>query len=265
MSLFSRKSRRGEQDAAAEDATPDVAVDEAEEADDDVAGPEADVDDWPSGGLSDRSQGPWDESEVDDADGYLDLGALRVRLRGADGADVQGLELRLDVDEQGGQVTAATLVHAGSAVQLQVFAAPRRSGIWDEIRGEIGAGITKQGGTVDDVPGAFGRELLAQLPVRSPDGRVGVQPIRFTGVDGPRWFLRAVFHGPAAFDHDQASVLEGLVRDVVVVRGPDAMAPRDLLPLRLPQTEEAVAAQAEADAREPLEPFRRGPEITEIR
>ena len=46
--------------------------------------------------------------------------------------------------------------------------APRSEGIWAEIRAEIAAGITRQGGTADEVPGAFGRELLARVPVRTP-------------------------------------------------------------------------------------------------
>jgi hypothetical protein len=53
------------------------------------------------------------------------------------------------------------------------------------------------------------------------------------------------------------------VRDVVVVRGGEAMAPRELLPLRLPDA--AAAPAPEPEGRPPLDPFERGPEITEIR
>jgi hypothetical protein len=41
------------------------------------------------------------------------------------------------------------------------------------------------------------------------------------------------------------------------------MAPRELLPLRLPEA--AVAAVEEEQQRPSLDPFARGPEITEIR
>jgi hypothetical protein len=83
-----------------------------------------------------------------------------------------------------------------------------------------------------------------------------------------------VFQGPAVHDEAAAADLEGVVRDVVVVRGSEAMAPREVLPLRLPQAVADDAAQAaeaaqteEADeqSRPTLDPFRRGPEITEIR
>jgi hypothetical protein len=265
VSLFRRKSRKGGEADPGADAAQSAAVD----AQDDVDEPSHDVanglddaaaaehDDWPRSELSDRSAGPFDVSEVSGEDvGYVDLGALRLKGR-------DGMELRLEMDEPTGRVTSVTAQLAGSAVQLQVFAAPRTSGVWDEIRGEIAAGITRQGGTADEVPGSFGHELLARIPVKRPDGTPARQVVRFTGVDGPRWFLRAVFHGAAAFQPESAGPLEGVVRDVVVVRGGEAMAPRELLPLRLPGTAAHPPVDA-GEAQAPLEPFRRGPEITEI-
>jgi hypothetical protein len=68
----------------------------------------------------------------------------------------------------------------------------------------------------------------------------------------------------AAYEAEQAAALESFVRDVVVVRGPEAMAPRELLALQLPDAAEPEP-EPEGDAREPLQPFRRGPEITEVR
>jgi hypothetical protein len=187
------------------------------------------------------------------------------------------MELRLEVEEASSRVTAATVQLGNSAVQLQAFAAPRprrrpeeagapkkESGIWPEIRAEIAASVTRQGGTADEVPGPFGTELLARIPSRTSDGRTSHQPARFAGIDGPRWFLRAVFHGEAAYDPQKAETLEGFVRDVVVVRGQDAMAPRELLALRLPDAPQEAPPE-EGEERAPLQPFRRGPEITEVR
>jgi Protein of unknown function (DUF3710) len=215
-------------------------------------------------GLSARPEGPWDAAERPDTDGYIDLGGLRLAGR-------DGMELRLEVDESTGVVNGVAIVLGGSAVLLHAYAAPRTQGIWDEIRGEIAAGVTRQGGTADEVPGPFGRELVVRVPVRTADGRTGHQAQRFVGVDGPRWFLRAVFQGPAVHDEGAAADLEAVVRDVVVVRGSEAMAPREVLPLRLPQAaadeaaQAADAAEAAEQSRPTLDPFRRGPEITEIR
>jgi hypothetical protein len=209
-----------------------------------------------------RDGGPWDVAELDDPNdvsGYVDLGGLRLPGR-------DGMELRLEVEEATGRVTAATVQLGTSAVQLQAFAAPRSEGIWSEIRAEIASSVTRQGGTADEVPGPFGTELLARIPSRTSDGRTAHQPARFAGIDGPRWFLRAVFHGEAAYEAAQASVLEDFVRQVVVVRGADAMAPRELLVLQLPDAgQEAGAEEPAGEGRESLQPFRRGPEITEVR
>ena len=120
------------------------------------------------------------------------------------------------------------------------------------------------------------------LPARTPEGQQVTQPVRFVGIDGPRWFLRAVFLGRAAVEPDPEDALHQLVRQTIVVRGASAMAPRDPLPLTLPaqpaaaadgpadgDEDPAAADQAEADAPEDrfsdLDPFERGPEITEIR
>jgi hypothetical protein len=196
---------------------------------------------------------------------------------------VEGMELQLQMDEASGQVTGVFVVLGESAVQVQAFAAPRSEGIWREVCDEIAAGITEQGGTADPGYGTFGRELLARVPAQQPDGKVGFQPLRFAGVDGPRWLLRAVFHGRAAIEPENAGELEALVAQVVVDRGSEPMGPRELLPLHLPVGADVSGDAPPAEASEPtspqeriaeneppssfedLSPFERGPEITERR
>jgi hypothetical protein len=170
------------------------------------------------------------------------------------------MQLRMEMDREGGRVVAANVGLAGSALQVQAFAAPRTTGIWDELRGEIAASITSQGGTVEEVTGPFGAELAARVPARTPEGQPSHRPARFIGVDGPRWFLRAVLTGRAALDPEAARDLEAVIADVVVVRGGEARAPRELLPLHLPGASPAAAQPATRE-----DPLRRGPEITEIR
>ena len=216
-----------------------------------------------------RSRGPFDRSEVEDLAGRLDLGALWL-------TGLPGMELRLEVEEESQNLVGVTAVLGESAVQLQAFAAPRSEGIWDDIRTEIAASITSAGGTADKTSGPLGTELQAQMPGQGPDGRTVFSPVRFVGVDGPRWFLRAVLSGPAAIDEGAASALLDVVRSTVVVRGGEAMAPRELLPLKLPnQPDPAGQDLADEDIPDPdtarsapslndLNPFERGPEITEI-
>ena len=173
--------------------------------------------------------GPFDAAEIDSAeDGRLDLGALRIR-------GVGGMELRLEVDEQAQQVVGATAVIGESAVQLQVFAAPRTTGVWDDIRDEIAESIVSQGGTADEVRGELGRELRTRMPSAGPDGRTVFAPARFVGVDGPRWFLRAMLVGAIATDKAKAASFERVLRQVVVVRGVEPLPVREAVPLRLPK------------------------------
>lgn len=207
-------------------------------------------------GLTLRGRGPWDVSEVGDRGRRVDLGALWLPGR-------EGMELRMEIEKTSKIVSAAAVTLKGSALQLQVFAAPRTEGIWDEIRAEIAESVTKQGGSVDDLPGPFGRELLARVPVRTAEGRTGHRPARFIGHDGPRWFLRGVLTGRAAIEPLEAAELEDVFADVVVVRGPEPRVPRDLLPLTVPGSRSVPAVEQPA-ASPTFDPLTRGPEITEI-
>src|SRR6478752_10436230 len=136
-----------------------------------------------------RNAGPYDASEIDNQDGYVDLGALLIAPR-------EGLQLRLEVEEATQRVVAVTMDLEGSSLQLQAFAAPRSEGLWDEIREQIGQSVGSQGGQVEEIPGDYGVELVAKLP--AGDGSEGYRVARFIGVDGPRWVLRGVLGGEAA-------------------------------------------------------------------
>ncbi|MGR0161022.1 DUF3710 domain-containing protein [Paenarthrobacter nitroguajacolicus] len=207
-------------------------------------------------------KGPLDIDEIESRDGYVDLGALLI-------APAEGLQLRLEVEEATQRVVAVTMDLNGSSLQLQAFAAPRSEGLWDEIREQINESVAGQGGETEEVPGAFGTELVAKLPAEAADGSRGFRAARFMGVDGPRWFLRGVLGGQAALERDAAAGLEDLFRKVVVVRGDNPMPPRELLQLRLPK-DAAVPGQTEAPqgAVPPADPAmqqpERGPEITQI-
>ncbi len=201
-----------------------------------------------------RPTGPWDVDDVpDDGIVRLDVGALRV-------PGVDGMEIQVNLDEASGAVIAVTVVSEGSALQLQPFAAPRNEGIWDDVRRELAAQITKDGGLADLGEDDLGRFVAAQLPFPQPGGTTALSAVRFLGVDGPRWFLRAVLSGPAAADAALAGPLREVFTGTVVVRGADPHAPREPLPLHLPDT---VPVPEQEDGRPPLE-FGGGPQITEI-
>ncbi|CAN7286384.1 DUF3710 domain-containing protein [Microbacterium sp. LjRoot45] len=177
---------------------------------------------------ADRSAtGPFDEAEANPVRPYIDLGGIKILPR-------EGLNLRLEVEEQTKRIVAVGLDYADSTLQVQPFAAPRSTGLWDETREQIRQQIRQQGGRVEEREGPLGHELLAEVPVSGADGSSGKRIARFVGVDGPRWFLRGVIGGAAAADVEAAARVEDLFRSIVVVRGGTPMPPRDLIPLKMP-------------------------------
>jgi hypothetical protein len=215
--------------------------------------------------------GPWDAADEYPPIPRVDLGSLQVPV-------TPDYEVQLVFAEQQG---AWVLVgHAGSQLQLQAFAAPRREEIWDDVRAEIVAEIASAGGQSEEHEGPFGTEVTGRVPAQPGKPAAGLMPVRFVGVNGPRWFLRGLFQGQSAVDPAAAAPLEALIREVVVVRGEHPMPPRDMLELRLPaDAQQAIAEQqARAAGQEgagqggaagrpggPFNPFERGPEITETR
>ncbi|GGL26720.1 DUF3710 domain-containing protein [Planomonospora parontospora] len=198
-----------------------------------------------------RDSGPWDSGEPHPERERVDLGGLRVPVG-------PGFEIQLNL--AGDRIVGAVVLAEESALQVQAFAAPKRNGIWDEVRAELAAAVKGAGGTAEERQGPFGTELAAKVP-----GEGGPQPVRYLGVDGPRWFLRAAVSGRAALDADAAGILEDVVRDIVVVRGDEPMPPHESIELRLPpEARQAMDRQAEA-GKPDLNPFKRGPEIAELR
>ena len=183
--------------------------------------------------ASNRANGPWDVSEVEGPDGRLDFGALWLR-------GVDGLQVQAQVDESTGAVGLITASVNQGAVQIQAFAAPRTAGLWADVRGKLRASVTGQGGVIEEQPGEFGVELRGRVP-----GQGALQPVRFVGVDGPRWFLRGLFLGAAA-EPGAVPELEQVFRDIVVVRGAEAMPSGEVRVLRLPAGPEDAATSPPA-------------------
>jgi hypothetical protein len=180
------------------------------------------------------TSGPYDERDAPEDDvARVDLGALRIPV-------VEGYDIRVDLNEAQ-QVISATLAAPDGTMQLGVFAAPRNEGIWDDVRAEIAQSLNAQRkGSASDAEGPFGTELRGTLP--GDNGR-GTVPVRFIGVDGPRWFLRALLAGPAAAEPAKARRFEEAFRRCIVVRGNEPLPVREPVPLRLPSEVELPGAE----------------------
>lgn len=173
-------------------------------------------------------RGPYDIEQIDPDEQYLDMGSLMLS------APPEGLDVRLQVDEQSGEVAALLVVGEEGLLEMRAFADARSGDLWEEARKSIAEDTVNRGGTAQEQDGPFGPELFCQMPVPGPDGQSLVQPSRVLGVSGPRWFLRATIAGRPAVDESFAAPYEQVLATTVVNRGTEPMPPGEALPLRLP-------------------------------
>ena len=117
--------------------------------------------------MFDRDEGPFDIDEVDlegDDVQRIDLGALIV-------TPFEEMQLQLQVDEPRQQVQSFLVGDGVSAMEVALFAGPRRTSMLAEIREEITAATEKEGGEVTLLEGPFGVELRRRQPVTDAQGR----------------------------------------------------------------------------------------------
>ncbi len=167
--------------------------------------------------------GPYDVRHAPEGVTRLDLGSLQIPA-------VEGVEVRVQANPDG-VIEHVVLVSGAGAVEFGVFAAPRSEGIWDEVRAEMVKEMAAANLTAEEVEGLYGKELVAKLP--DPQGQL--VDVRYVGVDGPRWFVRATFQGPVAVDPARAPALGECLEGLVVVRDDEPRPVREPLPLRLPR------------------------------
>lgn len=185
----------------------------------------------------DRDEGPFDFDEVDlDADDVkrLDLGSLII-------TPFPGMKIQLQVNKNTEQVQAVLVADGASALEVAVFAGPRRTSMLPQIREDILKAAEREGGAAAVVAGPFGAEIRRRLPVKDKDGKTAVHVSRTWLVSGPGWVLRGILMGKAALqpeDEDAELTLFEFFSNAVVRRGEEAAAPGSLLRMSVPNSEE---------------------------
>lgn len=180
--------------------------------------------------------GPWDSQDDDvvDYDDYLDIGALMLPF-------LKGSQFRLKANGKTGEILGATITYGSSSLELEAFAAPKTLGLWDEVRAEL----LKANPKCRQVQGVFGLELELPVKVKGKEFMT-----RVVGIDGPRWMLRGIFSGPAARKGKEKDLLDKYLEDLVVVRGDDPLAPRDLIPMHAPITPDQRREEGQVEEKE---------------
>ncbi|WHT21503.1 DUF3710 domain-containing protein [Crossiella sp. CA-258035] len=169
--------------------------------------------------AEDGFDGPYDEKEAPaDQVSRLDLGSVRLPVP-------DGTQLQVEVAPEG-EVQAVHLVTPVARLTVSAFAAPRSGGLWQEVSKELAEQLRGDGARVVLEGGDWGTELVASSPEMS---------LRFVGVDGPRWMLRAVAASSTEQSAAAGAALREIVRGTVVVRGDQPMPVRTPLPVELPE------------------------------
>lgn len=228
------KKRKARIDEVAEVAESDETL-QTEESSAAAETDETDPDLTPKELIDDRpSEGPFDFSEVTEIKPYIDFGSVLI-------PPVPGLTIRVEVEEPAKRPVAITFEREGTQLQVQAFAAPRSEGLWAEVRDQVRAQLDAQKASHRDFDGELGIEIHASVP----GGDGATHPVRFIGVDGPRWFLRGVVSGAGLAEEATAVRVNELFRSIVVRRGEDPRAPKELLPLVLPTPDQHGGDDAE--------------------
>jgi len=178
------------------------------------------------------TQGPLEFSSDLDTSSMLDLGAVFL-------PNIPGLEVHLDLDPRSGKGKSVSLHLNMTIAEVQIFAAAVNDDLWATMRDAITSGLRDQKVDCSVEMGRFGTEIHAVMPTVDLDGNAHVQPVRFVGVRGSRWLVRAVISGDGALvvekpNADAGPVIDDVISQLVINRGEDPIPPGERLALRSP-------------------------------
>ena len=178
------------------------------------------------------TQGPLEFSSDLDTSSMLDLGAVFL-------PNIPGLEVHLDLDPRSGKGKSVSLHLNMTIAEVQIFAAAVNDDLWATMRDAITSGLRDQKVDCSVEMGRFGTEIHAVMPTVDLDGNAHVQPVRFVGVRGSRWLVRAVISGDGALVVEQPNAdagpdIDDVISQLVINRGEDPLPPGERLALRSP-------------------------------
>ena len=176
------------------------------------------------------SQGPPQEGPFDESDGTItglldpDGEGLGILDFGAY-AFVPPVNTQLQIESSEEQNLVVHVLSGQSNITIDAYAAPKTGGQWRFVASELADGLRNQGAKVSIQDGPWGREVI---------GSAAESVIRFIGVDGPRWMLRAVIVSSPAEAEQSAEIARTMLSHTVVRRGTNPMPARTPIPLVLP-------------------------------
>lgn len=170
--------------------------------------------------------GPYSRGESPSPQQFFDLGALRIPI-------IEGVQVA-PILNAAHQVQALEIIAEAAQMQVAPFAMQRSGGLWDQILSDLTTQLEAQGYQIFPLPSPYGEALLARPAESSEIKKAGAMSMLIWGIEGERWLLRVIFRGAAAEEESARAGLLKVLHRLEVVRGEQAMAPGDLLEIKLP-------------------------------
>lgn len=184
-------------------------------------------------GLGDLTlaDGPWSLSKAPSDAAFYDLGPLRIPA-------IPGLKARVEIDPRVGKMGAVSVQVNDCGVQLQVMAARAGKALWPQVRRELLIALKRSPGHQQVIEGRFGAELIANVTALNKATKLTHDvPIRYVGIDGDKWMIRAVVRGPSVLTDATIARVDALLSRIAVERGSGAHAEGEVLELAPPMGE----------------------------
>jgi len=164
-------------------------------------------------GLGDLTpaSGPWDFADAPEDSEFYDFGALKLPAH-------PRLRARLEIDPQVKHIGAVTVRIADCALQLQVIAKQRGVSVWTDTRQALLANLRQRPGYQQVIEGKYGPEVIGVLTGRSPEGMLIDSTMRFQGIEGETWMIRAVSAGPSVTHDDVVARVDAFISHCAVDR-----------------------------------------------
>jgi len=155
--------------------------------------------------------GPWDADAAPEDREFFDFGVLKLPA-------LPGMKARLEIDPAVREIGAVTVRIADCALQLQVIAKQRGVSQWTDTRQALLANLRQRPGHQQVVEGRFGTEVIGVLTGRTTDGLLVDSTMRFQGIEGDTWMIRAVSSGPSVTHDDVVAKIDAFISQCAVDR-----------------------------------------------
>lgn len=155
--------------------------------------------------------GPWDIADAPTDAEFYDFGVLKLPA-------YPGLRARLEIDPQIKHIGAVTVRISDCALQLQVIAKQRGVSQWTDTRQALLANLRQRPGHQQVIEGKYGTEVIGVLTGRTPDGVLIDSTMRFQGIEGDTWMIRAVSAGPSVTHDDVVARVDAFISQCAVDR-----------------------------------------------